>query len=277
MKIRACGLFGNIVKVYIHNKEINEVLVRKYLCTYFEDISLVNICEYVEMNVSKHFFKSGNKVKLCINSKAHYGTVSFPMKDEENRYYCATCRHVTVGSIFDIQTDDGNELPAEIHYRADELDFSLLKIKNANVVCHHGIRTEQNCFISGEVLEYDMMPSENDSVYKWGATTNLTEGTFKGVICTRKSENGKYDIETFIIQGQNEQFSKEGDSGSLICIAPDSILYTSHMAAFILIGKLNNYEGINYPNSHICYRVSLPLMDMRKTIACSKIIPCFSM
>lgn len=228
------------------------------------------------MTIRKHMLMSGLKVKQSQSSQARYGTVSFPLKDGNGQYYCATCKHVLEGvSSFYIQTDDGTLCRSNSFYVSEDVDFALLKLQNENLCGSHGIRYRKNNFLPGELLENDMMPNENDKVYKWGATTGRTFGTFQGVLCTRKQENGNYDIETFIVEGLDGKFSEEGDSGSLVCIKPDSIVYTSHMAAFILIGEVQKYAGIDYENTHACYRVSIPLMEMKKNKACSNIIPCF--
>ncbi|VDH90011.1 Hypothetical predicted protein [Mytilus galloprovincialis] len=256
----------------------NAESIQKYLRQFNADISRLEICEFHEIVIAKHAFKSGNKIKLCINSEEHYGTASFPMKDKHSQYYCATCKHVTVSSEFEIETDDGITLPACEYYESKDLDFSLLKLQNLqknNIFCRHGIRTEEDCFVSGEILDNDILPNEGHVVYKWGATTGLTEGHYKGIICTKKIENEKYDIETFIIEGNSGDFSKPGDSGALVCMKPDSNVFTRYMAAFVLIGELNGFDGMIYTNMHACYRVSVPLMEMEKNNLCSNIKPCF--
>ncbi|XP_052071234.1 uncharacterized protein LOC127709660 [Mytilus californianus] len=274
--VKACGLFGKIIKIYIQKEVHDEASIRSYLLQYNEDISIVNICEYQEMTTKKHTLMSGIKVTQSESFPARYGTVSFALQDEKGQYYCATCKHVIEGSSsLNIETDDGYLFCTKLFYCSEDVDFALLKLQNTNVCGSHGIRHGKNEFIPGELLENDMMPNENDTVYKWGATTGRTNGKYIGVLCTRKLENGNFDIETFIIEGLDEHFSKEGDSGSLVCIKPDSVVYTSHMAAFILIGELEQYDGNVYVNTHVCYRVSIPLMEMKKHKACSNIKPCF--
>ncbi|CAC5403563.1 unnamed protein product [Mytilus coruscus] len=206
LQIKACELFGKIIKIYIQKEVTVEELIERYLLKYNEDITVVSIYSF---------------------------------------------------------------------YVSEDVDFALLKLRNANLCCSHGIRYGKNKFLPGELLENDMMLNENDIVYKWGATTGRTSGKYHGVLCTRKQENGNYDIETYIVEGLDGPFSDEGDSGSLICIKPDSIVYTNHMAAFILIGELQKYEEIDYVNTHACYRVSIPLMEMRKNKACRYIKQCF--
>ncbi|XP_052075244.1 uncharacterized protein LOC127712686 [Mytilus californianus] len=278
LQIEAYGLFGDIIKIYIHKKETNEESIREYLCKYCTDISPVKICEYKEMIVTKHCFKSGNRV-MKVGNQNRYGTASFPLKDRENRYYCATCKHVTaITGDANIISNGGMALSTDSLTFNTELDFALLKLRNTNIVCNHGIRTEDNCFVSGEVLEIDMTPGKDDQFYKWGATTGLTKGNYIGIILI-KTETTNYGIENFVIEGQFGQFSMPGDSGSLICISPDSIVYTSHMAACILVGECtpSNFDENFTPNRHMCYRVSLPLSEMKSSESYSTIIPCFSM
>lgn len=252
--------------------------IRKYLFQFNADTSYLEICEFREIIITKHSFKSGNKIKFCLNTEEHYGTASFPMKDKHGQYYCGTCKHVAVSSEFEIETDDGKTLHASKYYQSQNLDFSLLKLKNLqhnNTVCKHGIRIEEDSFVSGEILENDILPDEGHVVFKWGATTGRTEGHYKGIICTKKIENEKYDIETFIIEGNIGDFSKPGDSGALVCMKPDSNVFTKYIAAFVLIGELDGFEGKNYTNTHACYRVSVPLMEMETDRLCSNIKPCF--
>ncbi|CAC5403559.1 unnamed protein product [Mytilus coruscus] len=238
-QIKACGLFGNTIHIYILMDVGNDEPIRRYLGKYNFNISDVNICDYQEIAINKHSFKSGSKLKLEPNLQTRYGTVSFPLKDANNRYYCATCKH------------------------------------SQGISCSHGIRTDDDEFSSGEILHNDMTPMDDSIVYKWGATTGLTLGKYKGLLCTRKGKTGSYDISTFIIDGQSEPFSREGDSGSLVCIKPDSVIYTRHMASFILIGEINKYAGNDFKNMHACYSVGVPLSEMKKTKLCKKIHPCF--
>lgn len=233
------------------------------------------MCEYRELAITKHSFKSGNKVKIGLNSQARYGTISFPLKDRESQYYCATCKHVTLESNMYIQTDDGTELPATLFYSTDVCDFSLVKIQNREIFCPHGIRTDKNTFISGEILKNDMSPTYDSIVYKWGATTGLTLGNYKGLLCSRKDENKCFDINTYMIEGQYKLFSEEGDSGSLVCIKPDSRIFTKYMAAFVLIGSVERFDEIKYHNVHACYRVCVALSEMKNSKSCKKIDTCF--
>ncbi|CAC5394944.1 unnamed protein product [Mytilus coruscus] len=276
LKIKACGQFGKIIKIYIHKKFTSEHSIQKYLSKYSADVSNVKICEDKLMTIKEHSLKPGTKVQLSNQLSARYGTVSFPLKDEEHQYYCATCKHVTEGSDnLYIQSDNGHTLPLDSIYKSQDVDFALLKLRTQNISCSHGIRYGENEFLPGELLENGLTPSFNDIVYKWGATTAQTFGKYQGVICRRRQEQGYYDIETFIIEGLDNQFSREGDSGSLVCIQPDGVVFKSHMAAFILIGELGNYDGVDYSNTHACYRVSVPLMEMKNTDLCRNIEPCF--
>lgn len=257
---------------------MNDEPIRRYLRQYISNISDVKICDYQEIAINEHSFKSGSKLKLEPNLQGRYGTVSFPLNDANNRYYCATCKHVTLQSTntLYIQTNSGKELPATVFYNSDDCDFSLVKLKNQGIFCSHGIRTDNNEFRSGEILHNDMTPLDDSIVYKWGATTGITLGKYKGLLCSRKGKTGSYDIGTFIIDGQSEPFSREGDSGSLVCIKPDSVIYTKHMASFILIGEIDKYAGNDFKNIHACYSVSVPLSEMKNTKLCKKINPCFS-
>lgn len=151
-----------------------------------------------------------------------------------------------------------------------------MKLQKTKVAFFKGIRNDSNSFISGEMLQKDMIPNDDSTVYKWGATTGLTVGKYKGLLCTRKGTNGYYDSETFIIDGESEQFSSGGDSGSLVCIKPDSVIFTKHMAAFILTGEIEKYDDTDIKNMHACYRVGEPLSEMKKTNLCKTIDPCFS-
>lgn len=174
-----------------------------------------------------------------------------------------------------IQTDDGTEISTTMFYLSDECDFSPVEVQGKRLKLSRGILTDDDTFIPDKILEIDMTPCDDSIVYKWGATTGLTSGKYKGLLCTRKDKTGSYDINTYMIEGQSEQFSKEGDSGSLVCINPDSITYSKHMAAFILIGGVKTFDAFECQNLYACYRVCVALSEIKRSKACKKIETCF--
>lgn len=276
MNIKACGLFGKIVRIYIEREFTREDSIQRYISKYHADVSIVHICEYHVISITKHSLKSGLKLLLGNPFQSSYGTLSFLLQDEKSQYYCATCNHViAMSNTHYIQPDFGTLVSIDFFYKSQDVDFALLKLRNHKITCSHGIRFGENEFKSAKLLENGLLPNENDIVYKWGATTAKTFGKYLGVVCSRKSDVGNYEIETFIIEGLDGQFAQKGDSGSLVCIKPDEVVFTSYMAAFILIGEQANYDGVEYTNTYSCYRVSVPLMEMKKTESCKNLKPCF--
>lgn len=79
---------------------------------------------------------------------------------------------------------------------------------------------------------------KNMKVYKWGAKTKLTKGTYKGSIYVKEGEQFKSRIHLLKGDPEETEFAEGGDSGSLICFeATDSLQLSCESAAFIFVGK----------------------------------------
>ncbi|CAC5365832.1 unnamed protein product [Mytilus coruscus] len=105
--------------------------------------------------------------------------------------------------------------------------------------CRYGLRDSTDRFVTGIVVLANDSEMKNMKVYKWGAKTELTKGTYKGSIFVREGEEFKNRIHFIQNNPTNPEFAEEGDSGSLICFeATDSPQLSSESAAFIFVGKL---------------------------------------
>lgn len=87
-------------------------------------------------------------------------------------------------------------------------------------ICSGLIYKEGN-LVDGTLLSRDMRLVPLEQIfYKWGATTSLTKGTFKGI---SEEENKSSVIEIENIH-RRSNFARGGDSGSLICFSDNNCM-----------------------------------------------------
>lgn len=162
----------------------------------------------------------GNKVKI---NKVK-GTVGLCLKDE-TRYFCATCNHVVKEGlnrsieidllITDVIITKGEKETFgtdQVLTPLDVMDFSAIRLEKNDIDISHGLKSQCARFVDGIVFGTDMMLPTSTAVYKWGATSNLTNGTFRGIL-ERRNLQAKFKIESDGLT----LFGEPGDSGSLIC------------------------------------------------------------
>ncbi|CAC5397125.1 unnamed protein product [Mytilus coruscus] len=155
----------------------------------------------------------------------------------------------------------GSKISRTADHTLNTLDVSLVHVyKEKEEICKFGLRNLDDKLITGSVSTADAGEMEDMKVYKWGASTQLTRGTYKGSICIKKGE--KFDSCIHYIEGavEKSKFAEKGDSGSLICFeATGSPQFDGDTAAFIFVGKCNGEEYESVENESFpgyCYQVS---------------------
>ena len=106
-------------------------------------------------------------------------------------------------------------------------------------------------------MEEDVVQEINQElkVYKWGAKSQLTRGTYKGWIALRNQN--RFDQNLHQIVNVSQKVFDEGDSGSLLCFeATGSPHLDSDSAGFIFVGKAYPSQDESENNWYYCYHVS---------------------
>ncbi|CAC5363441.1 unnamed protein product [Mytilus coruscus] len=236
--------------------------------------------------ISKYNLKQGSKVA---RTDGKFGTLGLFLTDQTGNTYFTTCSHViekhenaynnlnsVIGkSVHAVNT--GHDMAHD-----DLVDLSVIKADQSIVRhCQFGLRSTTDEFIEGEIIGAQVIKSERMKslkVYKWGAKSGLTRGTYKGWI-SRKDQNDRFDHNLHKIVCDTNQFFEEGDSGSLVCFeATGSPQFQNETVAYIFVGKLvssKECQLAQHPqeNMYYCYHVS-NVFDC--TIGDSEIKPCLS-
>lgn len=275
------GLFVSI-KEELYREANSKKAVREYLEKCMHNADKICIKPLKNMVVSNLGLKSGDKVncETCPKEKNPYGTVGLSLTDG-NHNYCATCNHVfteLVGSQpipidipihdcnnFSIHTQLGHVKIDKIYTPSEDLDFSAIKLAENDVKICSGLRNEKGNLVDGTLLSRDMrlVPLEQ-KLYKWGAKTGLTNGTFKGISELEK----KYLVIEIENTCRSSNFAEGGDSGSLICFNDNQFEF----AAFILKGCIKEK-----PNMIVCYRLTDALKKCKNFTILKNVKLCIAM
>ena len=243
--------------------------MRTYLQKYFtENEGIVEFELWKRKgDILKCTLKQGEKV---VRPDARFGTLGMFLKDQSGNTYFTTCSHV-IGmneiargdgdvelgqSVFAIDTTPDTKI-------SDLIDLSIVKVRDEIASqCQFGLRTATDTNVVGQIVEEEVVQEINRKqtlkVYKWGAKSQLTHGTYTGWISSKK-EN-RFDHNLHQIDNVSQNVFDEGDSGSLICFeATGSPQLDSDSACFIFVGKeyppkLSQAKSEN--NWYYCYHVS---------------------
>lgn len=261
--IREIGHEDNQLYVAIDNI-VKKVEIRNFLKKYIQNEDKIDIRPYRKLVMTELSLKSGDTVASTSNTRI--GTVGLGLRNGTHQY-SATCKHVVDNCLRDI-SDFGIEVNSEnivirnrfhqqfrtvsVYSPSVAFDFSVIKL-GENISISTGIRNQSDVLVSGNILHRDSITLPQDYlVYKWGTSSRLTVGRYKG----RREEVPGHP--KFIIQSTGSSpFAVEGDSGSLICFNKDK----SETAAFVLCG----YDKLR--GEYIC----LSLIDALKS--CEQQLP----
>lgn len=227
---------------------IEEESVRRYI----KEFCPKDICDFTlkpwagKPKVANCNLKQGSKVNRTTDHSQKYGTLGFFVRDSDGCIYFTTCAHViaqhTEAYTDTIQSAVGKSVFATDLSSAsitESIDLSLVKVYEEKVEdCRFGLRDAKDRFVTGTVTLANDSEMKNMEVYKWGAKTSLTTGTYKGSIFVKEGEEFKNRIHFIQSNPRTGEFAEEGDSGSLICFeATDSPQLPGESAAFIFVGK----------------------------------------
>lgn len=247
--------------------------MRSYLHKYFaENEGIVEFELWKRKgDILKCTFKQGDKV---IRPDTKFGTLGMFLKDPIGNTYFTTCSHVTRKDEI-ARGDGGLELGQSVFAidtgsdmtYSELIDLSIVKVKDEIALqCQFGLRTAADNNVVGQIVDEDVVQEINQKqtlkVYKWGAKSQLTHGTYKGWIASKKinTKKGRFDRNLHKIVNVSQNVFDEGDSGSLICFEETGSPHLdSDSAGFIFVGKayLSNPSQDESENHwYYCYHVS---------------------
>lgn len=232
--------------------------VENFLEKFLPKSNQIEVLKFNKRAVKNLCLKSGDKVSVNSQKQNGHGTVGLCLKESGN-LYCATCSHVVEDVVEPAsqisiscsnmvnpiqQTQEYLFTTDRIITPSNEFDFSLIRLVGNDIQISTGLRNQHDQFVNGRVFGKDMfLLPPRTRVYKWGATSGLTYGTYEGrreQVRTYEHEGRieqRYQTPFFTIRSDGgEIFAEEGDSGSLICYS-----YKKYeVAAIILKGKLES-------------------------------------
>lgn len=255
-------------KIEIFSKDSSAL--RDYIAQFIPEIDLELVVRAWpgDPKVDQYHLKQGSKISRTIDHTREYGTLGFFVRDANGNTYFTTCGHV-ISKNKEAFTEMGESAVGKSSFAPEQTRFSLVNTldlslvhvyKEKEEICKFGIRNSDDKLITGSVSTADAGEMEDMKVYKWGASTQLTRGTYKGSICIKKGE--KFDSCIHYIEGavEKSKFAEKGDSGSLICFeATGSPQFDGDTAAFIFVGKCDGEEYEPVENESFpgyCYQVS---------------------
>ncbi|XP_076088475.1 uncharacterized protein LOC143058887 [Mytilus galloprovincialis] len=229
----------------------------EHVRSYIEQCSPKTICDFSIKSwpglpkVSKYHLKQGSKVNSSSDHSRGYGTLGFFLRDSKGSIYFTTCAHV-IPKKREVFTDTIEAAVGESVFATDlsknsiseSLDLSLVKVFEEKIEnCRYRLRDSTDNLVTGMISPANESEMNNMKVYKWGAKTKLTKGTYKGSIYVKEGEEFKSRIHLLKGNPEETEFAVEGDSGSLICFeATDSLQLSCESAAFIFVGKCSNNQ-----------------------------------
>lgn len=219
-------------------KPEHEIDVKDYLQTFLPNASDIEIVEFTEIEIANMVLKSADQVK----QNGSLGTVGLYLTDGTH-HFGATCKHV----IGDVDPDNSNVIITNIkgenfktdnvYKPSDNLDFVAIRLSNRLIHITSGLKNQFARFVDGCIFGNDMMIPHGQHVYKWGATSTLTNGNFSRI---KERKNLPATVEIKCVE--SKAFSSPGDSGSLICYSEAGFEY----AAFILFGCARNDATLSF-------------------------------
>lgn len=283
--VSAFGFDDDVISIYV--KELHqEADLKLFLDKYYHGkISKIQIKVWDDgNNISNYNLKQGSRVA---RSDGKFGTLGLFLKDQSENIYFTTCEHV-IKKDDDAYSNENIVIGKSIHAvntgpdvtKVEYVDLSIVKAEPSIIQhCQLGLRNKADEFIEGKIIAAQVIKSErmkSPKVYKWGAKSGLTRGTYKGWI-SRKDENDRFDQNLHKIVCDTSNFFEQGDSGSLVCFeATGSPQFQDETVAYIFVGKLVSpkecqLEQHSQDNMYYCYHVS-NVFDC--TIGDSEIKPC---
>ncbi|CAC5365110.1 unnamed protein product [Mytilus coruscus] len=267
--VHSFGFVDGNVKVYLIHAEAKETVTK-----YFQSYMKTRVLEMTfypgpsDFRGRKLSYEQGSRIDVShspIFKDISYGTLGFFLMNKRRERFFTTCAHV-IGLEHEAYCSDDHSVLGKSVFACERLsrqtkqwvDLSLVKVCQEKVLtCRQGLKGYSS---SRTFSEYKIFPGSIEdligcNVYKWGATTNYTEGTFRNFIV---SEDGflQIGIESSI------SFAMEGDSGSLICLTIGEQDSNDLYAVHIIWGGPKMTIG-STKNMFNCYHISDALAEIR--------------
>lgn len=274
--IHAFGFVGGIVRFFL-TKTDDASHVKEYFDKYMKIRTLNMNIHKREPNatVNNFSFEQGSKIdisetsRITKNDKPSYGSLGiFFQNKKKGKLFFTTCAHVVAEGCKAFCPCDHTILGESIFScekfskKSNQwIDLSLVEVCQDKVL--HCISGLKGTNASPNFSEYAIFPGSIEdltrrNVYKWGATTNFTDGTVCDII-TPNNHDGFLQI---AIQSSNS-FAKKGDSGSLICV---NITEQDRYAVLVMIGELQSQTDTTDASIYSCYYVSDAVDEIKTTI-----------
>lgn len=190
--------------------------------------------------------------------KTYAGTLGgFVTKiDDERKMYALTCNHVFNEENQSAYTDNHTDIDiGTCVYTTNYCDFAAIEIKESvSNECDIALRRDDEKEIGAKV--YNESLEQITIVHKIGATTDVT----KGSIHSTEYYDQLMPENAFLVKGIGEQFSEEGDSGSLVFSRPNTARQNYvNVVGMVFANSLTLYEDVdddqNTENLSCCYRI----------------------
>lgn len=147
--------------------------------------------------------------------------------DDDRKIYALTCNHLFLDKneanlAYADNSDGFREIGTCVFSTTDKsCDFAAIEIMdsfsdNCEVIFRREDEKKTNARLYTESLHSRI-------VYKIGAATNVTTGIIRSPEWYKKIQNDENREYIFLVEGIDEQFSEEGDSGALVFSRPKSM------------------------------------------------------
>ncbi|VDH98365.1 Hypothetical predicted protein [Mytilus galloprovincialis] len=271
--VHSFGFVDGKVKVYLIRAESKEAVTK-----YFQSYMKTRVLEMTfypgpsDLRGRKLSYEQGSRIDVShapIIKNISYGTLGFFLMNKRRERFFTTCAHV-IGPEHEAYCPDDHSVLGESVFACERfsshskhwIDLSLVKVCQEKILtCQQGLKGKNS---SRTFSEYKIFPGSIEdligcNVYKWGATTNYTEGTFRNFIV---SEDGFLQIGI----ESSTSFAMEGDSGSLICLSIEEHDSNDLYAVHIIWGGPNMAIG-STKNMFNCYHISDALTEIRENFS----------
>lgn len=157
--------------------------------------------------------------------------------DKERKLYALTCNHLFPEEGKQAFTENLDEIgTCSFTTRENTCDFAAIEIKkefskNCDETFHKEDSGKTNAYVFSENLK------DIGIVHKIGATTKVTKGTIISSEYYDKLKDNTSREHVFLVQGTQGNFSKEGDSGSLVFTRSKNARQTSVDVLGMVIGN----------------------------------------
>lgn len=274
--VTSFGIWGDsTLKVFVQKKTndkklkdelmmVNKIFFKKF------DLEIVK-----GKMVEKKNLKIGDPIGRNIQNgiKGIYGGTlgGFVTTNDESKVYALTCNHIFPSKNEAAYTNNSCEEFGTCVFttREKSCDFAAIEVKESYLnKCDIVFRRDDKKRVNAKLYTENL--NSLGLVYKIGATTDVTNGYILSIEYYDKlfEEDGRKNI--FLVNGIENKFAAEGDSGSLVFARPRSVkqkhvdvvgmVYANNITIYDNDGDDNADDGVR-DSEHIsvCYRIDTAL------------------